>query len=151
MKDAIKKAAVKTFATRAFAKKAPIVGAIIASEDVIRKLGAAGSDFLAGHREGAKNELQQAVSHAFGAAANFIGGVSVLGMTAGMVAQTMAQKYAENIAANKPPHPKKTTPTFYAGVVKKAKSAASTAKVVKSAVDASRGVKKATTRTAKSK
>lgn len=159
MKQTFKKLLVRTVAAKAFAKKTPIIGAIIASEDVFRSLGAAGSDYFSGHKEGAKNELQQAVSHAVGSAANFIGGVSILGLTSGMVAQTMAQKFAESIAAKKPPHPN-PKPAFYDSAVNTAKTtvktaaataktaaataktAAATAKVVKTAMDASAVVKK---------
>lgn len=105
MKIFLQKAAIRSLTVRVFAKRAPIVGAIVASEDVLRKLGAAGSDFLSGHGAGAKNELQQAATHAIGSVANLLGGVSVIGMAAGMVVQAIAQTHAETIAARKPPHP----------------------------------------------
>ena len=93
-------------AARTFAKKAPIIGALMASEDIIKKLAHAGHDYLAGHPVGAQNELQQAITHAIGAGVNLIGGASIVGMTAGVVAQTLAQQHAAGIAAAKPPAPK---------------------------------------------
>ncbi|MEN9865469.1 MAG: hypothetical protein RL748_1059, partial [Pseudomonadota bacterium] len=44
-------------AVHAIAKRAPILGGILASEEVIRKLAHAGHDLLAGHPVGARNEL----------------------------------------------------------------------------------------------
>jgi hypothetical protein len=150
MKITIKKVVVRTIAAKAFAKKAPIIGAIIATEDVLRKLGAAGNDYLSGHPAGAANELQQAITHAVGAAVNFIGGVSILGMTTGMVAQTMAQRHAASIASKKPPRPD-NEPTVYSSVVKKAKDAATTAKAVKTVIEATPLIKKPRARVAKKK
>jgi hypothetical protein len=95
----------QAIAVRAFAKKAPVLGAIMASEDVIKKLAHAGHDFLAGHPAGARNELQQAITHAIGAGVNLLGGVSLIGMTTGLVAQTLAQRHAATIAATKPDAP----------------------------------------------
>jgi hypothetical protein len=141
MKTLIKKTVVRTIAARAFAKKAPILGAILASEDVLKKLGAAGLDYMAGHKLGAKNELQQAITHAVGAAVNFAGSMSILGMTAGMVAQTMAQRHADSIAAKKPPPPD-IKPTMYTTVVNTAKAAAITAKAVKTGVNATARITK---------
>lgn len=92
-------------AVHAFAKKAPILGGILASEEVIRKLAHAGHDLLAGHPVGARNELQQAITHAVGAGVNIIGGASIAGMTAGVVAQTLAQRHAAEIASKKPAAP----------------------------------------------
>lgn len=89
-------------AVHAFAKKAPILGGLLASEEVIKKLAHAGHDYLAGHPVGARNELQQAITHAVGAGVNILGGASIAGMTAGVVAQTLAQQHAATIAANKP-------------------------------------------------
>jgi hypothetical protein len=89
-------------AMRAFAKKAPIIGALMASEDIFKKLVYAGHDYLSGHSAGAQNELQQAITHAVGAGVNLLGGASIIGMTAGVVAQTLAQQHAANIAAQKP-------------------------------------------------
>jgi hypothetical protein len=89
-------------ATRAFARKAPLIGALMASEDVIKKLAHAGHDLLAGHPAGARNELQQAITHAIGAGANILGGVSVVGITAGLVGQVLARQHADTLAASKP-------------------------------------------------
>lgn len=135
MQEKIKHLFKRTLIVKAFAKKAPILGAIIASEDVLKKLQAASSDFLSGHPEGAANELQQAITHAVGAGVNFIGGVSLVGMSTGMIAQTMAQHHAEQIAKQKPPHPKDVENGWYESVVKKAKRASETAMVVKDAVE----------------
>ena len=93
-------------AVRAFAKKAPLIGGLMASEDILKKLAHAGHDYLAGHPVGARNELQQAITHAIGAGVNLIGGASIVGMTAGVVAQTLAQQHAAGIAASKPAAPK---------------------------------------------
>jgi hypothetical protein len=98
----------QAIAVRAFAKKAPVLGAIMAYEDVIKKLAHAGHDLLAGHPAGARNELQQAITHAVGAGVNLIGGVSLIGMTTGLVAQTLAQRHAASIAATKPNAPLET-------------------------------------------
>jgi hypothetical protein len=100
-----KKRLTQAITARAFAKKAPILGAIMASEDVLRKLAHAGHDYLAGHPGGAKNELQQAITHAVGASVNLLGGVSLIGITTGLVAQTLAQRHAASIAATKPDAP----------------------------------------------
>lgn len=106
MREKIERLVTRTLVAKAFAKKAPIIGAIIASEDVLKKLHAASSDYLSGHPQGAKNELQQAVTHAVGAGVNFLGGVSLVGMSAGLVAQTMAQRFAQQLAEQKPAHPR---------------------------------------------
>ncbi|WP_338846554.1 hypothetical protein V8J88_22760 [Massilia sp. W12] len=130
MEDKIKQLITRTLVAKAFAKKAPVLGAIIASEDVLKKLQAAGSDWLSGHPEGAKNELQQAVTHAVGAGVNFIGGLSLIGMTGGLVAQAMAQRHAQQIAEKKPPHPKLDD-----SLLSKVKQTADKARKVKRAVD----------------
>ncbi|MBI3230309.1 MAG: hypothetical protein HYZ45_09090 [Burkholderiales bacterium] len=137
MQEKIKHLVARTLVAKAFAKKAPIIGAIIASEDVLKKLRAASEDLMNGHPEGAKNELQQAVTHAVGATVNFVGGVSIVGMTAGLVAQTMAQRHADQIAAQKPPHPDTLDDGIIASVVKRAKRASTTAKVVDTVLRAS--------------
>lgn len=100
--DATVKRLAQAAATRAFARKAPLIGALMASEDVIKKLAHAGHDLLAGHPAGARNELQQAITHAIGAGANVLGGVSVVGITAGLVGQVLARQHAQTLAAAKP-------------------------------------------------
>lgn len=100
--EATGKRLAQAVATRAFARKAPVIGALMASEDVIKKLAHAGHDLLAGHPAGARNELQQAITHAIGAGANILGGVSIVGITAGLVGQVLARQHADTLAAAKP-------------------------------------------------
>ena len=102
------KRVAQAVAVHAFAKKAPIIGGLLASEEVIKKLAHASHDLLAGHPVGARNELQQAITHAVGAGVNILGGASIAGMTAGVVAQTLAQQHAATIAANKPIAPQES-------------------------------------------
>lgn len=141
MQDKLKHLVARTLVAKAFAKKAPIIGAIIASEDVLKKLRAAGEDWMSGHPEGAKNEFQQAVTHAVGATVNFVGGVSLVGMSAGLIAQTMAQRHAEQIAQKKPQHPDDEE-GMLGNAVKRAKQASQTAKVVETVLRVSQSAPK---------
>ncbi len=137
MQVKFKQLLTRTLVAKAFAKKAPIIGALISSEDVLKNLRAASGDLITGHPEGAKNELQQAVTHAVGATVNFVGGVSLVGMSAGLIAQTMAQRYANQIAAQKPIHPN-LDDDILSSVVKRAKRAGKTAKIVEAIMSASK-------------